>query len=123
MVVMITSPAFESIKWGTYIIFAAFNACIVPICYFFFPETAGRSLEDMDVVFALAYNEGVSPVKVSLRKDVPLAGTPEADAILGISEGDREKSRQGEVKSGSSVSSAAASINEGMGGEKKRNER
>ena len=38
----------------------------------------------MDVVFALAYNEGVSPVKVSLRKDVPLAGTPEADAILGI---------------------------------------
>ena len=52
--------------------------------YFFFPETAGRSLEDMDVVFALAYNEGVSPVKVSLRKDVPTAGTPEADAILGI---------------------------------------
>lgn len=38
----------------------------------------------MDVVFALAYNEGVSPVAVSLRKDVPLAGTPEADAILGV---------------------------------------
>lgn len=47
-------------------------------------ETAGRSLEDMDVVFALAYNEGVSPVGVSLRKDVPLAGSPEADIILGI---------------------------------------
>lgn len=38
----------------------------------------------MDVVFALAYNEGVSPVGVSLRKDVPAAGTPEADIILGI---------------------------------------
>ena len=38
----------------------------------------------MDVVFALAYNEGVSPVAVSLRKDVPPAGTPEADEILGI---------------------------------------
>ena len=38
----------------------------------------------MDVVFALAYNEGVSPVKVSLRRDVPLAGTPEADRILGL---------------------------------------
>lgn len=38
----------------------------------------------MDVVFALAYNEGVSPVTVSLRKDVPLAGSPEADRILGF---------------------------------------
>ena len=72
------------LSFYTYVIFAAFNAIIVPVVYFFFPETAGRSLEDMDVVFALAYNEGVSPVGVSLRKDVPLAGTPEADAILGI---------------------------------------
>ena len=36
----------------------------------------------MDVIFALAYKEGVSPVKVSLRRDVPEAGTPEADEIL-----------------------------------------
>lgn len=43
----------------------------------------------MDVIFALAYNEGVSPVKVSLRKDVPLAGTPEADEILGINTSSR----------------------------------
>ena len=39
----------------------------------------------MDVVFALAYKEGVSPVGVSLRKDIPSAGTPEADEILGVS--------------------------------------
>lgn len=87
---------------GSYLVFAALNAFIVPVVYFFFPETAGRSLEgknshslnivapeayisaDMDVVFALAYNEGVSPVAVSLRKDVPLAGSEEADRILGI---------------------------------------
>ena len=67
-------------------VFAALNALIIPVVYFFFPETAGRSLEDMDVVFALAYKEGVSPVKVSLRKDVPLAGSPEADEILGITD-------------------------------------
>jgi hypothetical protein len=82
------------------------NAFIIPVVYFFFPETAGRSLEgnsaivvyfaigsislpDMDVVFALAYNEGVSPVGVSLRKDIPLAGSPEADRILGIETVDR----------------------------------
>jgi len=60
------------------------NAFIIPCVYFFFPETAGRSLEDMDVVFALAHLEGVSPVTVSLRKDIPAAGTPEADRILGF---------------------------------------
>lgn len=38
----------------------------------------------MDVVFALAYNEGVSPVTVSLRKDIPSAGSSEADRILGV---------------------------------------
>jgi Sugar (and other) transporter len=65
------------------LVFAALNALIIPIVYFFFPETAGRSLEDMDIIFAIAYNEGVSPVGVSFRKDLPTAGTPEADAILG----------------------------------------
>lgn len=41
---------------------------------------------DMDVIFALAYNEGVSPVGVSLRKDIPLAGSVEANRILGLDE-------------------------------------
>ncbi|OBZ76779.1 Sugar transporter STL1 [Grifola frondosa] len=106
MVVMVTGPSFNNINWGTYIVFASLNALIIPVVYLFFPETAGRSLEgptqekidhplnaytqitDMDVVFALAYNEGISPVTVSLRKDVPLAGTPEADEILGIRSSD-----------------------------------
>ncbi|KAG8216402.1 general substrate transporter [Butyriboletus roseoflavus] len=56
MVVMVTGPSFNNISWGTYIVFAALNAFIIPVVYFFFPETAGRSLEDMDVIFALAYN-------------------------------------------------------------------
>jgi hypothetical protein len=43
----------------------------------------------MDVIFALAYDEGVSPVIVSLRKDIPLAGSKEADRILGVEPGFR----------------------------------
>ncbi|KAK0242845.1 general substrate transporter [Armillaria nabsnona] len=85
LVVMIVGPSFQNINWGTYIVFASLNAMIVPIVYLFFPETAGRSLEDMDVIFAIAYNENVSPVAVSLRKDIPAAGTREADIILGFS--------------------------------------
>jgi hypothetical protein len=55
----------------------------------YFAVVGSTSLADMDVVFALAYNEGVSPVEVSLRKDIPLAGSPEADRILGIETIDR----------------------------------
>lgn len=52
----------------------------------------------MDVIFALAYNEGVSPVQVSLRKDIPLAGSPEADRILGINAIDRKVNAPGEIQ-------------------------
>ncbi|EUC64987.1 MFS sugar transporter-like protein [Rhizoctonia solani AG-3 Rhs1AP] len=84
MVVMVTGPSFQNIGYHTYTVFACLNAFIIPVVYFYFPETAGKSLEDMDVVFAQAYNEGVSPVSVSLRKDLPPAGSPEADKILGV---------------------------------------
>ncbi|KDN50698.1 hypothetical protein RSAG8_01196, partial [Rhizoctonia solani AG-8 WAC10335] len=84
MVVMVTGPSFQSIGYHTYTVFACLNAFIIPVVYLYFPETAGRSLEDMDVVFAQAYNEGISPVSVSLRKDLPPAGSPEADEILGF---------------------------------------
>ncbi|KAF8897420.1 general substrate transporter [Infundibulicybe gibba] len=91
LVVMITGPSFQNISWKTYIVFASLNAFIIPAVYLYFPETAGRSLEDMDVVFALAYHERTSPVVVSLRKDVPLAGSAEANKLLGLqSNGDDE---------------------------------
>jgi|SRR5690242_10771223 len=43
--------AFANIGWRTYIIFAVINAAMAPSVYFFFPETAGRSLEEMDEIF------------------------------------------------------------------------
>ncbi|EJD44146.1 sugar transporter STL1 [Auricularia subglabra TFB-10046 SS5] len=51
MVVMITPVAFSSIGYKTYIIFAVINAFIVPTIYWFYPETAYRSLEEMDSIF------------------------------------------------------------------------
>lgn len=52
MVVMITPVAFESIGCYTYTIFAAINLLMAPVIYFFYPETAGRSLEEMDIIFS-----------------------------------------------------------------------
>ncbi|GAP83939.1 putative sugar transporter stl1 [Rosellinia necatrix] len=51
IVVIITPIAFNSIGYKTYIIFAVINAFIVPSVYFFYPETAYRSLEEMDAIF------------------------------------------------------------------------
>ncbi|TVY92510.1 Sugar transporter [Lachnellula willkommii] len=51
MVVMITPVAFSSIGYKTYVIFAVINAFIVPVVYFFYPETAYRSLEEIDNIF------------------------------------------------------------------------
>ncbi|KIW87977.1 uncharacterized protein Z519_11562 [Cladophialophora bantiana CBS 173.52] len=49
MVVMVTPVCFASIGWKTYIMFAAFNAAVLPIVYFCSPETAQRTLEEMDI--------------------------------------------------------------------------
>ncbi|PYI18345.1 general substrate transporter [Aspergillus violaceofuscus CBS 115571] len=51
MVVMITPVAFDNIGYQTYIIFAVINAFIFPVVLFFYPETACRSLEEMDRIF------------------------------------------------------------------------
>ncbi|CEH14513.1 mfs monosaccharide [Ceraceosorus bombacis] len=55
LVVMITPPAFASIKYQTYIIFAVLNMSFVPVIYAFFPETKRRGLEEMDLMFAEAH--------------------------------------------------------------------
>lgn len=38
---------FASIRWGTYVFFAALNFVVIfPVVFFYFPETKGRSLEE-----------------------------------------------------------------------------
>lgn len=49
----------------------------------------------MDIIFSLAHKEGVSPVSVSLRKDLLEAGSAEAQQNL-------ENSRNGSVEIGKS---------------------
>ncbi|KAA8646852.1 sugar porter family MFS transporter [Aspergillus tanneri] len=67
LIVMITPPAFANLGYRTYIMFAVFNAALIPCVFFFFPETKGRTLEELDVVFASANAQGISPVKQSLE--------------------------------------------------------
>ncbi|KAL4953802.1 putative hexose carrier protein [Aspergillus filifer] len=60
VVIEIVPVAIANIGWRTYIIFAAFNLAFVPMIYFLYPETAGFSLEAVDLAFM---DHSVSPVK------------------------------------------------------------
>lgn len=51
LVVEITPISISSIGYRTYIYFAVFNACFIPVIYFFYPETARLSLEQVDLLF------------------------------------------------------------------------
>ena len=56
-VVMFTPIFARASSWGLYLFFALMNLSFIPIIYFFYPETAGRKLEEMDIIFAKAYVE------------------------------------------------------------------
>lgn len=51
IIAQITPPMLENITYGTYIFFACFCFLSFFFVWFFVPETKGRSLEEMDVVF------------------------------------------------------------------------
>jgi sugar porter (SP) family MFS transporter len=52
VVVYVTPQAIENLGYRLYIIWAVLNASFVPITWFFYPETARRSLEEVDEIFA-----------------------------------------------------------------------
>lgn len=77
-VVMITPVMVANIHWGTYLFFAALNACFIPVVYFFYPETAGRSLEEIDIIFAKGHSENMWYVKAA--KELPKLSEDEIEA-------------------------------------------
>ena len=59
-------PGIGRLKWKFYIVFIAIDVVVFAVIYFFFPETKGRTLEELDEIF-----EAKNPVKTSLaRKNV-----------------------------------------------------
>jgi len=72
MVVEITPIGIQTLQWKFYIVWTVLNASFVPLMYFFYPETAGRTLEDLDYY----YQENPS-LLVFRDKDVISSKRPE----------------------------------------------
>ncbi|WFD21288.1 hypothetical protein MCAP1_003549 [Malassezia caprae] len=87
-VVMISPPAFENLKNHTFTMFGAFNFIFMPIVYMFYPETNRRGLEEMDLFFADAHQEGfwkpsrfmTTAAYLSITR--PYLSSEELDAII-----------------------------------------
>ncbi|PGH15291.1 hypothetical protein AJ79_02456 [Helicocarpus griseus UAMH5409] len=90
MVVMVTPVSFTSIKYKTYIIFAVINAFIVPVVYFFYPETAYRSLEEMDTIF---HNTKSIFDVVKVAKDTPRRYGKNGEVLINYDETEEHQRR------------------------------
>lgn len=130
MVVMVTPVAFANIGYQTYIIFAVINAAMVPSVYFFFPETAGRSLEEMDEIFhrttnafdvvkianelphrydkrgnlLIDYNDTEEARDIERRRS-SVTGAEIRQPVGGILDGEKEKTHQEHLESGDTSTS------------------
>lgn len=51
MTTFTTPILLDRLGWGTYIFFGALNAVAMPMVYFFYPEVAKRSLEEINLLF------------------------------------------------------------------------
>ncbi|KAJ5092772.1 hypothetical protein N7456_008633 [Penicillium angulare] len=49
--VMITPSLMSKQGWKGYLVFTVFNFSFIPFIYFFYPETTGRRLEEIDAIF------------------------------------------------------------------------
>lgn len=81
VVVEVTPIGIQSIKWKFYIIWTIANAIFLPVIWFFYPETADRTLEDLDAY----YRESPSlivvgdPTATSRRRPKKYADMQEVD--------------------------------------------
>ncbi|GAA6018751.1 hypothetical protein JCM10207_005566 [Rhodosporidiobolus poonsookiae] len=95
-VVMFTPVFLSTSAVGCFAFFGAINLLFLPVIKYFYLETSGRSLEEIDIIFARGYVEGVSYVKMA--KEMPRLSGHEIEAEwrrLGLSDEERPASVAG----------------------------
>ncbi|CAO2653536.1 Nn.00g029470.m01.CDS01 [Neocucurbitaria sp. VM-36] len=75
---MVTPVAIETIGWRYYLVFLIISAIIVPVVYLFYPETMGRSLEELEMMFS----QGGSIPGIVRESRKPLTGSLMPDNMM-----------------------------------------
>lgn len=88
MIAEVTPIGFATIGYKYYIIYAAINAFSVVVFYFFFPETKGRTLEEIDEIFIQSKNV-FDPVREA--RILPFQEAVEAQNDAKTAEAERER--------------------------------
>lgn len=71
----------------------------LPILYFFYPETSGRSLEEIDLIFAKGYEEKIGYVQAAQQlPHLTLAETAEMARGYGFNSSDDEGASGGKAR-------------------------
>ncbi|PSR93860.1 major facilitator superfamily transporter monosaccharide [Coniella lustricola] len=108
LVVMVTPPAFANIGYKTYVVFAVINAFMVPCVYFFFPETAYRSLEEMDEIFQDAHGFKGAFTVVKIAKHKPRRYDKHGNALINYDDTEFAHRRHSSVAGGAGGGMAGA---------------
>lgn len=111
-VVMFT-PVFSSQSdWGLYLFFALINFVAIPFAWFFYAETAGRDLEEVDIIFAKAHVEKKWPYKVAQElPKLSVAQITQMQAELGLDSSDDRRRASEAEKAETTLSSGESDSN------------
>ncbi|KAL5365780.1 general substrate transporter [Aspergillus floccosus] len=97
LLAQVTPVGFATINNRYYIIFAVINAAMIPAVFFFFPETKGRSLEEIDEIFAQSKSI-FDPPKVARRMAKMQVGQVFLDAARDTTSSDEASTGDKAVK-------------------------
>lgn len=96
-IAMFTPPAFENISWRTYTIYASVCAVMFVHVFFFFPETRGKRLEEIDQIWT---NNIPAWRSASYKPEVPIVS--DAQLTEKIETQHRERNKVASTASASS---------------------
>lgn len=93
MIVQITPIMISNIRWKSYIVFFALNLLFAAVIWMFYPETSGRSLEELDTLW-MGENDRLLVVDGKGRLLPAFAGrygndAADQDEVLGIEVGEK----------------------------------
>lgn len=93
----ITPLGVDNLHWRFYIIWTLFNAAIVPTIYLFYPETADRTLEDVERFFRENHDIFVFRHKDGTSVKRPLAYVVDAESRVHETEAEKKGQKFVEV--------------------------